>query len=270
VKIRREGRFVLGGIIGLPYTFAGILVGQRIGRRLLYRGTVEWGLGMRPAQEMVRRGRKRSTSPFHDFRLSRGVTWLDRRSTSSSRIANSWKADCEIPCTADSRDCWSRRSIGRSAAIDRSLLWRHHPEPETAAGILSEGDAMRMLTVVLLAAVILLSSYQAEAAAKNVSLVSPALTSNISGTDSVQCLISNLSSSTVEVNIVLFNGGGDSFPSVYNIPANGTDGPIAFFETNYYSRCVATPTNASNLPLLRGSHCVIDANRTAKACVEVR
>lgn len=77
VKIRREGRFVLGGILGLPYTFAGILVGQHIGRRLLYRGTVEWGLGMRTAQELVRRGRERSTTPFHDFRLSRGVTWLE-------------------------------------------------------------------------------------------------------------------------------------------------------------------------------------------------
>ena len=39
VKIRREGRFMVGGILGLPHTFAGILVGQRVGRRLLYRGT---------------------------------------------------------------------------------------------------------------------------------------------------------------------------------------------------------------------------------------
>jgi ATP dependent DNA ligase C terminal region len=77
VKIRREGRFVLGGILGLPHTFAGILVGQRVGRRLLFRGTVEWGLVMRTARELLRKGRKRSTSPFHDFRLSRGVTWLE-------------------------------------------------------------------------------------------------------------------------------------------------------------------------------------------------
>jgi bifunctional non-homologous end joining protein LigD len=76
-KIRREARFVLGGIIGLPYTFAGILVGQRVGRRLLYRGIVEWGLGLGSAQDLLRRGWERSTSPFHDFRLSRGVTWLE-------------------------------------------------------------------------------------------------------------------------------------------------------------------------------------------------
>jgi len=77
VKIRREGRFLIGGILGLPYTFAGILVGKRQGRRLLFRGTVEWGLGMRTAQELLRRGRERRTTPFHDFRLSRGVTSLE-------------------------------------------------------------------------------------------------------------------------------------------------------------------------------------------------
>jgi hypothetical protein len=33
VKLRHEGRFVLGGILGLPHTFAGILVGHRVGRR---------------------------------------------------------------------------------------------------------------------------------------------------------------------------------------------------------------------------------------------
>lgn len=70
---------MLGGILGLPSTFAGILVAQRVGRQLLFRGTVEWGLGMRTAKELLRRGRERSTSPFHDFRLSRGVTWLEPR-----------------------------------------------------------------------------------------------------------------------------------------------------------------------------------------------
>jgi hypothetical protein len=77
VKVRQEGRFVLGGILGLPHTFAGILVGEHVGRRLIWRGTVEWGLGLRTAKELLRRGRERSTSPFHDFRLSRGVTWLE-------------------------------------------------------------------------------------------------------------------------------------------------------------------------------------------------
>jgi len=61
----------------LASTFAGILIGERRGRRLLWRGTVEWGIGLRTANELLRRGRERSSSPFHDFRLSRGVTWLE-------------------------------------------------------------------------------------------------------------------------------------------------------------------------------------------------
>jgi hypothetical protein len=77
VKVRQEGRFVLGGILGLPHTFAGILIGQRVGRRLLFRGTVDWGIGIRTARELLHQGGQRSTSPFHDFGLSRGVTWLE-------------------------------------------------------------------------------------------------------------------------------------------------------------------------------------------------
>jgi hypothetical protein len=74
--VRQEGRFVLGGILGLPHTFAGILAGQRVGPRLLFRGTMEWGIGIRTAKQLLERGRQRSTSPFHDFGVSRGVTWL--------------------------------------------------------------------------------------------------------------------------------------------------------------------------------------------------
>jgi hypothetical protein len=58
----------VGGIVGLPHTFAGILVGQRVGRRLLYRGTVEWGLGMRTAQDLLRRARQRSGLNFEPAR----------------------------------------------------------------------------------------------------------------------------------------------------------------------------------------------------------
>jgi len=35
------------------------------------------GLGIRTTRELLRQARERSTSPFHDFRLSRGVTWLE-------------------------------------------------------------------------------------------------------------------------------------------------------------------------------------------------
>ena len=42
-----------------------------------YRGTVEWGLGLRTANDLLRCGRERSSSPFHDVRLSRRATWLE-------------------------------------------------------------------------------------------------------------------------------------------------------------------------------------------------
>jgi len=32
---------------------------------------------MRTARELLRHGRDRSTSPLHDFRLTRGDTWLE-------------------------------------------------------------------------------------------------------------------------------------------------------------------------------------------------
>jgi ATP dependent DNA ligase C terminal region len=68
---------VVGGILGLPAMFAGLLVGERRGRRLLFRSTVEWGIGMRTAKDLLERGRKNHSSPFADFRTSRGVTWLE-------------------------------------------------------------------------------------------------------------------------------------------------------------------------------------------------
>ena len=64
VKVRQEGRFVLGGILGLPHTFAGILVGQRVGRRLLLRGAVERGSACGPRNNSwnagASEGRRRS------------------------------------------------------------------------------------------------------------------------------------------------------------------------------------------------------------------
>ena len=44
---------------------------------LVFRGTVEWGLGIRTARELLRQGGQRSTSLLHDFQLARGVTWLE-------------------------------------------------------------------------------------------------------------------------------------------------------------------------------------------------
>jgi hypothetical protein len=62
VKVRHEGCSVLGGILGLPHTFAGILVGQRVGRRLLLTGVVK--LEVETAA---------NTNTVHPFQWANGV-----------------------------------------------------------------------------------------------------------------------------------------------------------------------------------------------------
>jgi hypothetical protein len=47
-----------------------------MGRRLLYRGSVEWGLGLRTVSRSSGALSKRARRPFHDFQLSPGVVWL--------------------------------------------------------------------------------------------------------------------------------------------------------------------------------------------------
>jgi ATP-dependent DNA ligase len=44
VKVRHEGQFIVGGVMRSGSQVTGLLVGQRERGRLLYRGTVEWGL----------------------------------------------------------------------------------------------------------------------------------------------------------------------------------------------------------------------------------
>ena len=46
VKVRREGVFVVGGIRNVE-AFDGVLVGELVDGRLEYRGSVEWGTGLR-------------------------------------------------------------------------------------------------------------------------------------------------------------------------------------------------------------------------------
>jgi len=65
----------------MPSSFAGILVGERRGRHLLFRGAVEWGLGLRTAKAFFAQSR---------FCTSR---W---------RTPNLWRAGCEIRCIAGS------------------------------------------------------------------------------------------------------------------------------------------------------------------------
>jgi bifunctional non-homologous end joining protein LigD len=59
----------------------GLLVGQRERGRLLYRGTVEWGLFRQVVTQLVAsvEGLMRPTPPFADLKRAPSVTWLEPR-----------------------------------------------------------------------------------------------------------------------------------------------------------------------------------------------
>jgi bifunctional non-homologous end joining protein LigD len=82
VKVRHEGTFIVGGVTRSGSNVTGLLVGTRMGRRLLFRGTVEWGLFPQVVGELVAgvEGLIRPTSPFADLkRAASDVVWLEPR-----------------------------------------------------------------------------------------------------------------------------------------------------------------------------------------------
>jgi bifunctional non-homologous end joining protein LigD len=76
VKVRYEGTFIVGGIMGQPGAFEGLLVGERVGRRLLYRGVVEWGVRRATVEALLARCAVVPVSPFSDPPRARRVAWL--------------------------------------------------------------------------------------------------------------------------------------------------------------------------------------------------
>ena len=88
VKVRYEGVFTLGGLLGTPEACEGVLVGERVGRRLLYRGVVKWGVGWATVAELLEQCAVRPTAPFADAPRARRGTWLEPR----ARIAVTYKS----------------------------------------------------------------------------------------------------------------------------------------------------------------------------------
>jgi ATP-dependent DNA ligase len=80
VKIRREGEFIVGSVMRSGSNVTGLLVGQPERGRLLYRGTVEWGLFRQVVTQLVAsvEGLVRSTSPFADLKRAPQVTCWSR------------------------------------------------------------------------------------------------------------------------------------------------------------------------------------------------
>jgi len=76
--VRHEAVFEVGGIRDAN-AFDGVLVGERVGEHLHYRGVVEWGFGAADVLEVIRTARacRTAVSPFADLRSMRGAVWLD-------------------------------------------------------------------------------------------------------------------------------------------------------------------------------------------------
>lgn len=70
-----------GSVMRSGSQVTGLLVGQRARGRLLYRGTVEWGLFRQVVTQLVAsvEGLVRPTSPFADLKGAPSVTWLEPR-----------------------------------------------------------------------------------------------------------------------------------------------------------------------------------------------
>jgi bifunctional non-homologous end joining protein LigD len=79
VKQRHEGVFVVGGIRDVS-AFDGVLVGERVGDALHYRGVVEWGLKAPDVLELLREAKTpRRTSPFVGAPRMRSAVWIEPR-----------------------------------------------------------------------------------------------------------------------------------------------------------------------------------------------
>jgi bifunctional non-homologous end joining protein LigD len=81
VKVRHEGRFIVGGVMRSGSMVTGLLVGQCVRGQLLYRGTVGWGLFRQVVTQLVAgvEGLVQPTSPFADLTTAPEVTWLAPR-----------------------------------------------------------------------------------------------------------------------------------------------------------------------------------------------
>jgi bifunctional non-homologous end joining protein LigD len=79
VKVRYAGVFMVGGIVGTAEAPEGLLVGERVGQRLVYRGVVEWGVPRAVVADLLERVRTVPRSPFHDGPETRRATWLEPR-----------------------------------------------------------------------------------------------------------------------------------------------------------------------------------------------
>jgi ATP-dependent DNA ligase len=96
MKVRRESRFLIGGVAVTPSGYRGLLLGRRAGRELRYVGTVEWGVGRALVEALMQNVPTRVGSPFTDHPRHRSVVWLEPSVVAEvtfSEMVNSWLRD---------------------------------------------------------------------------------------------------------------------------------------------------------------------------------
>lgn len=82
----------MGGIGETANRMPRLFVGEINAGKLVYRGTVELGVGPRLVAALIERGPQRPTSPFEGLQ-TRGVTWLEPEiavDVSYGRIMQGW------------------------------------------------------------------------------------------------------------------------------------------------------------------------------------
>lgn len=79
MKVRREGKFLVGGVVQSSRGYLGLLLGLRVGRELRYVGCVEWGVRRAVVEAVMDRGPVLGKSRFADVRRNRDVTWVQPR-----------------------------------------------------------------------------------------------------------------------------------------------------------------------------------------------
>ena len=101
-------------------------------------------------------------------------------------------------------------------------------------------------------------------------LVSPALSFNYTSDLQPLCLVSNVSeTTTIPVTVEIVDGSGEiAVTTTLELEPHQTDAAGGVLE-NFYSYCRIMPQDPADLPLLRGSHCMVSSN-TVITCVEAR
>jgi bifunctional non-homologous end joining protein LigD len=121
VKVRHEGVFVVGGIRNVD-AFDGVLIGERVGELLEYRGCVEWGYRAPDVLKVMQCASDHPlrTSPFAEPPKTRNAVWMEPRllaevsyaEIASGRVrAPSWRRLVERRAEAPERR-WRERAYG--------------------------------------------------------------------------------------------------------------------------------------------------------------